>query len=60
MSTTAVSAAKGHGPVPGPKQGSPVTVDVQSMTRDNLAETWTTNVGVDPSEQIAEALAADC
>jgi ribose transport system substrate-binding protein len=37
-----------------------VTVDVQSMTRDNLAETWSTNVGVDVSEQIAEALAEDC
>jgi ribose transport system substrate-binding protein len=37
-----------------------VTVDVQAMTRDNLAETWSSNVGVDPSEQILTALDEDC
>ena len=37
-----------------------VTVDVQAMTRDNLAETWATNVGQEVSEQIATALAEDC
>ena len=37
-----------------------VTVPVQSMTRDNLAETWSTNVGVDPSDEILAALAEDC
>jgi hypothetical protein len=30
------------------------------MTRDNLAETWSTNVGADVSDAIAEALAEDC
>jgi ribose transport system substrate-binding protein len=37
-----------------------VTVDVQAMTRDNLAETWSGNVGVDPSDEILAALAEDC
>ena len=37
-----------------------VTVDVQAMTRDNLAETWSSNVGVDPSDEILAALEEDC
>ena len=37
-----------------------VTVDVQSMTRDNLAETWVSNVGVEVSDEIAAALEEDC
>ena len=37
-----------------------VTVEAQSMTRDNLAETWSTNVGVEVSDEIAAALEEDC
>ena len=37
-----------------------VTVEVQAMTRDNLAETWSSNVGVDPSDEILAALEEDC
>jgi ribose transport system substrate-binding protein len=37
-----------------------VTVEAQAMTRDNLAETWSTNVGVDVSDEIAAALEEDC
>ena len=37
-----------------------VTVEAQAMTRDNLAETWSTNVGVDVSDEIASALEEDC
>lgn len=37
-----------------------VTVEVQSMTRDNLAETWVSNVGVEVSDEIAAALEEEC
>jgi ribose transport system substrate-binding protein len=37
-----------------------VTVDVQTMTRDNLAETWQANVGQDVTPEIAGALETPC
>lgn len=37
-----------------------VTVDVQSMTRENLAETWESNVGQPVTREIAAALEAPC
>jgi ribose transport system substrate-binding protein len=37
-----------------------VTVDAQSMTRDNLAETWQSNVGQAVSPEIEAALAEPC
>ena len=37
-----------------------VTVETQAMTRDNIAETWMTNVGAEVSDQIAAALEEDC
>jgi ribose transport system substrate-binding protein len=37
-----------------------VTVDVQTMTRDNLAETWQANVGQEVTPEIASALETPC
>jgi ribose transport system substrate-binding protein len=37
-----------------------VTVEAQSMTRDNLAETWQSNVGQEVTPEIAAALETPC
>jgi len=37
-----------------------VTVEAQSMTRDNVAETWSSNVGQEVSPEIAAALEEPC
>jgi hypothetical protein len=37
-----------------------VTVEAQAETRDNLAETWSTNVGQEVSPEITAALEAAC